>query len=78
MHTILNLYSTQGCHLCDDAEDILKRLQLSYQLIEISDNDMLLESYGLFIPVLECVIENRTRRLNWPFNTDNVLELLKT
>ena len=42
----LNLYTTSHCHLCEQAEAILKSIMKDYDIswisIEIADNDQLL------------------------------------
>ncbi len=65
------LYTTLGCHLCDQAESMLKHLidkqlvsDCTLSLVEISEDDSLLELYGIRIPVL--AIKNN--ELGWPFD----------
>ncbi|MBZ0330642.1 glutaredoxin family protein [Halomonas sp. ANAO-440] len=51
----LRLYTTLGCHLCERQESLLALLlQGEYNLekIEISDDEALIERYGVRIPVL--------------------------
>lgn len=52
----LTLYHRPGCHLCDDMRDALLELQAEqhFQLHEINiDTDpILLDRYGVLIPVL--------------------------
>ncbi|MDX1464881.1 MAG: glutaredoxin family protein [Halomonas sp.] len=51
----LRLYTTLGCHLCEQLEALLATLcAVPYRLerIEISDDDALVERYGVRIPVL--------------------------
>lgn len=70
------LYSTVGCHLCEQAKVILWPLLLQYQFqlneVDIATDDALIEQYGTRIPVLDAV--NHTRELNWPFNPQQVNE----
>ena len=53
----LVLYTRHGCHLCDDAKEIILELQqeCEFEFIErdIDDNDDWTERYGLMIPVVE-------------------------
>jgi len=60
------LYSTEGCHLCELALDLLHQLQkpIEITIIEIGDNDDLVELYGTSIPVVEFT---NGQQLNWPF-----------
>jgi hypothetical protein len=68
----LILYSTQGCHLCEQADALLKQClsteaNLSY--IDIAYDDDLVARYGVLIPVLAC----QNHELNWPF-TEHTLK----
>ena len=64
------LYHTLGCHLCEDAEAILAplsaRLKVSYRKVDIADDDLLVERYGVRIPVL-CHVAS-SAELGWPFD----------
>ncbi|MFQ3786843.1 glutaredoxin family protein [Halomonas sp. A29] len=51
----LTLYTTLGCHLCERLEALLARLHRGeYRLdrVEISEDETLVERYGVRIPVL--------------------------
>lgn len=51
----LTLYTTLGCHLCERLEALLAALHAGeYQLnrVEISEDEVLMERYGVRIPVL--------------------------
>ncbi|QTF93975.1 glutaredoxin family protein [Halomonas sp. BM-2019] len=51
----LTLYTTLGCHLCHQLEALLARLcagEHRLERIEISEDDALMERYGIRIPVL--------------------------
>ena len=51
----LRLYTTLGCHLCEQLEALLAGLcGEAYRLerVEISEDDVLIERYGVRIPVL--------------------------
>lgn len=77
MTTTLKLYSTSSCHLCEDATAILLSLALTHftwEEIEISEDDTLLNNYGTRIPVLlHC---HSGRELNWPFTAKDVIQLI--
>ncbi len=67
----LILYSTEGCHLCEDAEALLYAAQAQYSplrwtVVDIADDDALFEQYGWLIPVLQA--EGGTDELRWPFD----------
>lgn len=66
------LYSTSGCHLCEQAKAMLERLVRSHPVQwheqDIAESDPLIERYGIRIPVLQ----NTTNQeeLSWPFEQD--------
>lgn len=81
------LYSTLGCHLCENAKLLLWPLlaQKQYRLVEIdiSESDHLMTLYGIRIPVL--AVGNRSSELgqsshlfelDWPFAEEDVKSLL--
>lgn len=52
----LRLYTTLGCHLCEQLEALLVSLaieDIELERVEISGDDALIERYGMRIPVLE-------------------------
>lgn len=78
MRTI-NLFTTLGCHLCEQAELIAQPqvdlFKAKLQLVEIADSDELLARYGIRIPVL--LPEGSSTELDWPFNEQDVQQLLQ-
>jgi predicted DCC family thiol-disulfide oxidoreductase YuxK len=64
------LYGTSACHLCEDAEKLINStiqdMHIIYAKIDITENDNLLQKYGLKIPVFQCL--STKQDLNWPFN----------
>ena len=77
--TQLTLYGTSACHLCEDAEQIIRSAlpaNLSNQLIvqDITDNNELYNRYQLSIPVFS--IQPNCIELHWPFTKNDVIELL--
>ena len=71
-----NLYSTSHCHLCEQAELILKDLNLTHlTTIEIAEDGHLLVLYGLRIPVLQRL--DTKAELDWPFNVLEVVSFLR-
>jgi hypothetical protein len=75
----LTLYGTSACHLCEEAERIIRSglpSHVPYQLIvqDIIDDDKLYNQYHLTIPVLN--IQPRNIELKWPFMATQVLEIL--
>ncbi|WP_372612393.1 glutaredoxin family protein [Halomonas sp.] len=52
----LRFYTTLGCHLCEQLQALLLTLaadEVWLEKIEISEDDALVERYGMRIPVLE-------------------------
>lgn len=55
--TVVTLYTRNGCHLCDMAKNTLKELNLEFDFqleeVDIEQSDVLIENYGLMIPVVK-------------------------
>ncbi len=72
---VLLLYSTSGCHLCEQAEALIRKWpDMACNVLEIADDAGLLERYGVRIPVL-CRLDTG-QELDWPFDEDAVDRLL--
>ncbi|MCG7319605.1 glutaredoxin family protein [Brevibacillus laterosporus] len=54
---VIVLYGRQGCHLCDDVEEHIKRLAMefpiTYKVVNITGDMRLEEKYMFTIPVVE-------------------------
>ncbi len=71
------LYSTLGCHLCDQALAIVRPQLSSYsdiQVVDIADNEALFDLYGVRIPVVKH--EGSGREIGWPFSESEFSEWL--
>lgn len=71
MPQALMLYTTVGCHLCEQAEDVLQAAlasepDLHWSPVEISDDPALVAAYGLRIPVIR--LQGQDADLGWPFD----------
>lgn len=70
----LRLYTTLGCHLCEQAEQLLNDQQaiadLDWDAIEIADTQALIETYGVRIPVLQW--SSNACELGWPFTAEQL------
>lgn len=75
MQPELVLYSTWGCHLCEEAEQLLKLLPTApaYKVVDIVDDEAAFARYRVSIPVL-CF---RDKELCWPFDTAQLSTWLK-
>ncbi len=75
----LNLYTSVGCHLCEQAlavvEPLLSQFELVLQQVEIADSEALMARYGLRIPVLW--LESAPQDLGWPFDAQDVVRYLQ-
>jgi glutaredoxin len=73
----LVLYNTSGCHLCEKARDLLwpflSSCQISLVEIDIAESDLLIESYGIRIPVL---VSSSGTELDWPFDQEQIVSLI--
>lgn len=74
------LYHTAGCHLCEEAQDLLAQCfdargtdPACLHLSDIAEDEKLLERYGVMIPVLRNEVSGR--ELHWPFDLDDILRL---
>ena len=75
--TALTLYTTEGCHLCEEAEQILQQLKLecapdlTINPVEIGDDNKLTAQYGIRIPVLKF---GDSSEIDWPFTADDIVQ----
>ena len=53
------LYTRKGCHLCDEAHQLLARWQLAPQLVDIDEDPELRARYDTCVPVV--VIDGQER-----------------
>lgn len=76
----IRLYSTAGCHLCEQAKVILWPLLERYRFrlveIDIASDDSLIEQYGIRIPVLSA--GNTANELDWPFTSESVAQFFES
>lgn len=75
---IAQLFTTLGCHLCEQAHEQLLSLagsgmELGIELVEIADSDELMDRYGITIPVIRA----GNREISWPFSIDELQTFLE-
>lgn len=72
----LIMYTTVGCHLCEQAEAILRNEfgRFNLQLVDIAESEVLVTRYGLRIPVIK--IGTADAELGWPFDAITVADFL--
>lgn len=70
------LYSTDGCHLCEQAWQLCQQLGLGeqVQVVDIVYDDSLSEQYGVHIPVLKQL--SSQQQLFWPFDQQQLAEFI--
>ena len=77
----LNFYTTSGCHLCEQALQVIAQLQASNHPdlriteIDIADDDLLMSKYGIRIPVVQ--VPETDQELGWPFDAESLTEFLE-
>ncbi|WP_421621252.1 glutaredoxin family protein [Alkalilimnicola ehrlichii] len=76
--TLLYLYMTDGCHLCDEAEALLRTVTayrpVRWQPRDIMNDPEWLAAYGERLPVLA---DGQGRSLDWPFDASDILQFLE-
>jgi hypothetical protein len=75
---IVQLFTTLGCHLCEQAHEQLLSLtgdgmDLGIELVEIADSEDLMDRYGITIPVIRA----NDREIGWPFSADDLRTFLE-
>jgi glutaredoxin-like protein DUF836 len=70
----VELLMTLGCHLCDDAEQIVRRAlpTVVVEHVDIAESDEGIERYGTRIPVLRI----NGKELDWPFSLLDVRSVI--
>ncbi|MDP5291956.1 glutaredoxin family protein [Oceanimonas sp. CHS3-5] len=68
----LTLFSTDGCHLCEQAWGLLEQTGLAADtdIKDIIDNEQWLDAYRIRIPVLR---REDGAELDWPFSADDLI-----
>lgn len=74
------LYTTAGCHLCEQAEAVIRQVQAEqpqWRLYkqDIADSAVLVDKYGVRIPVLG--VPGSDEELGWPFDEGAVRAFLE-
>lgn len=77
----ISLFTTLGCHLCEDALAMLQYYQdqhaisFTIDLVEIANSEQLIEQYGVRIPVLKH--SQTSHELSWPFSPEQLALFLQ-
>ena len=76
--TKLILYTTDACHLCEQAKtlifSVIDGTALTLVEVDIAEDEVLLQKFGLHIPVLESA--DSQQRCYWPFDSEQVFKLV--
>ena len=67
----MKLYSREDCPLCEDVEELLAKIKISYTFIDIDLDPELKKIYHVRVPVL---LNEANQELAWPFEESEVLE----
>ena len=75
------LFGTSGCHLCEQAESIIKDclldgLDLIIEEIDIAEQEQWQDRYAIRIPVL--YHPETEQELGWPFDQADVKEFIQS
>lgn len=63
-------YSRNDCPLCEDIEDTLNQLGISYTFVDIDSDESLKKKYNAKVPVLM----HNNQELCFPFTTDDIIK----
>lgn len=74
------LYTTAGCHLCEEAATLLNEAGLpqqgwQVQAVDIASDAALVDAYGIRIPVLRHAASGS--ELGWPFDAAALQQWLR-
>ena len=67
------LYYTDGCHLCEIADELLIAANASFVAKDIMDSEQLIELYQTSIPVVE---SHQGKKLFWPFDAEQLAQFI--
>lgn len=71
---MITLYSTWGCHLCDDAKALLEHAQVTFTVVDIVDEPEAFAQFRYEIPVVAMA----GALLKWPFDSAMLQQFLKS
>ena len=68
------LFGTEGCHLCEEAEQLLAQVGLTFEKQDIMADKQFLRRYGVRIPVV--LHRPSGLELGWPFSLEMAREFV--
>ena len=77
---LLELMTTEGCHLCDQALPLLVEgidpCKYEVDLVDIAFDDELMDQFATRIPVL---VDPQSRQaLDWPFDAEQLAQFIQS
>ena len=71
------LYHTDGCHLCDQAYDLILQVipEEGIERKDIVSSEILMSRYQTIIPVLER--QGDEQQIKWPFDVNQIQQLVE-
>lgn len=71
------LYHTEGCHLCDQAYDLILQVipEEGIERMDIVSSEILMARYQTIIPVLER--QGDEQQIKWPFDVNQIQQLVE-
>ncbi|BBN81798.1 thioredoxin family protein [Pseudoalteromonas sp. A25] len=71
------LYHTQGCHLCEQAHELVSQVIPAHEvaLIDILSDEALMAEYQTSIPVIKRLSDEKP--LFWPFDQHQIQQLVE-
>ncbi|MEJ2765561.1 glutaredoxin family protein [Photobacterium sp. MCCC 1A19761] len=78
---LITLYSTEGCHLCEQAYGLLldAGMKERVKVVDIAFDDALFSRYGVTIPVLSVQLhDDSISELGWPFDAAELAAWLES
>ena len=74
----LVLFTTAGCHLCEQAAELLEELgkarAIAVDSVDIATETSLVDAYGIRIPVVKNCVTGK--EIGWPFQMRDLESLL--
>lgn len=72
----VKLYTTAGCHLCEQALALLLANNPPLEIceVEISESESLMQTYGVRIPVIR--VDGKDAELGWPFDSASLAQFI--
>ena len=68
------LFGTEGCHLCEEAEQLLLQTDVNFEKRDIMADEQALQCYAIRIPVL--LNQASGLELAWPFDMQQLEDFI--